>query len=140
MTTLKGNEVKAILKKAGFDTRSIKVTTKRSFYHVTLSDWNMSSSKICEALKHLNTVENISHDLDPIYSGDTVCVTYNTKTISEDLKAAIRQEIQRRPQFSVYDFKEVQLMARDLLALPNFAHLTRFTIQDAIMTVCSERN
>jgi plastocyanin domain-containing protein len=88
MAAVKGNQVKAILKKKGFDTKYIRVTTERSFINVKISDLSISIDSVKSALSDLHTVKNVSKDLDPMYEGDVVIVEYDYKA-AESMKKEI---------------------------------------------------
>jgi hypothetical protein len=132
MAAVRGNQVKSILKRKGFNTRSIRVTTERSFIKVNVSDWSISLKNIEDALKDLNTVENISNDLDPIYIGDTVVISYESKSIPKWMLEEVTKEIEKRPEFDINNFASVERLALDLLENDKLKHLGRYNLKELI--------
>jgi hypothetical protein len=132
MAAIKGIQIKSILKRKGFDTKFIKVTTERSFIKVKVSDWSISLKDIEDALKHLNTVENISNDLDPIYIGDTVVISYESKSIPKWMLEEVAKEIEKRPDFNINNFASVERLALDLLENDKLKHLGRYNLKELI--------
>jgi hypothetical protein len=88
-----------------------------------VSDWSISLKDIEDALKHLNTVENISNDLDPIYIGDTLIVEYDYKKIPESMLDIVLREIEKRYDFDPFNFQSVHCLATDLAKNKMLSHI-----------------
>jgi hypothetical protein len=97
-----------------------------------VSDWSISLKDIEDALKHLNTVENISNDLDPIYIGDTVVISYESKSIPKWMLEEVAKEIEKRPDFNINNFASVERLALDLLENDKLKHLGRYNLKELI--------
>jgi hypothetical protein len=123
MAAIKGSQVKAILNKKGFNTKLIKVTTERSFIKVKVLDWSISLKDIEDALKHLNTVENISNDMDSIYIGDTLVVGYDYNKIPELMLDVVSKEIDKRCDFDPLNFQSIHCLATDLSKNEMISHI-----------------
>lgn len=130
-----GQQIKATLKAAGFNTKDIRVTKGYKTYNIVLNDWKVEQLKVFAAVSFLDTCENISHDADPIYIGNSVSVTYNDATLNKDLAEKVAAAIANESQFSIYNHASVMNLAFKLSNTEDFKHLSRMAIGSAIHAV-----
>ena len=131
MTT---NEIKALLKSNGINTKLVRVNQERSFIYITLLSYSISRTVVENILSSLHTVKNISHDWDPIYIGQNVCVKYKAE-VTEEIKSYIKNRCENHECFSVHSHTEVDRMAGWMDLEKAFPSLRRYDYADLICRV-----
>lgn len=127
------HEIKSLLKRAGIDTKQVRVNQVRSSIFVRILDYSIPREQVESTLKHLHTVRNISHDMDSIYVGISVRVLYQS-TPADELKVYITQRLSSIDGFSRSNFDSVQRAALTLQseAPEKFRHLSKYDWCDLI--------
>ena len=135
MTT---NEIKALLKQNGINTKLVRVSQERSTINVKLLSYEVDRVKVETLLSDLNTVKNVSHDWDPIYIGTSVNVSYRAE-VNDELKAVILaglKDMDASTFRSVLNYGDVQRASRILKEQAvKFSHLSQYDFADLIHTV-----
>lgn len=132
MTT---NQIKALLKSNGINTKLLSVSQSRGDINVYLFSYELDQTKIEQILAPLNTCRNISHDDDSIWIGTDVRVTYMRAKPTEEMVSYIKNRCQNHNGFTVNNFNAVSQMAAWIDMDKKFPVLNRYQISDLIHQV-----